>query len=92
MGKITATLTDLATLEGAIDTATCSPGTKATVGTNGIQSDPRGKRFDMVSLHRLVQWRLLRSGKAAEAGGVFDFTSEDNEAGAFRGAFGADKN
>ena len=30
--------------------------------------------------------------KAAEAGGIFDFASEDNEAGAFRGAFGGDKN
>ena len=29
--------------------------------------------------------------KAAEAGGVFDFTSEDAEAGAFRGAFGGDR-
>ena len=26
--------------------------------------------------------------KAKEAGGVFDYNSEDNEAGAFRGAFG----
>ena len=26
--------------------------------------------------------------KGAEAGGVFDFASEDNEGGAFRGAFG----
>ena len=29
--------------------------------------------------------------KAAEAGGVFDFTSEDAKAGEFRGAFGGDK-
>ena len=29
--------------------------------------------------------------QAAEAGGVFDFTSEDAEAGAFRGAFGGDR-
>ena len=30
--------------------------------------------------------------KAAEAGGIFDFTSEDDAAdGAFRGAFGADR-
>ena len=29
--------------------------------------------------------------KAAEAGGVFDFTSEAAEDGAFRGAFGADR-
>ena len=26
--------------------------------------------------------------KAKEAGGVFDYSSEDNEDGAFRGAFG----
>ena len=29
--------------------------------------------------------------KAAEAGGVFHFTSEDNEDGAFAGAFGGDR-
>ena len=29
--------------------------------------------------------------KAAEAGGVFAFTSEDQEAGEFSGAFGADR-
>ena len=31
--------------------------------------------------------------KAAEAGGIFDFASDDgnNEGGAFRGAFGADR-
>ena len=29
--------------------------------------------------------------RAAEAGGIFDFTSEDEEAGAFRGAFGGEK-
>ena len=29
--------------------------------------------------------------KAAEAGGVFAFTSEDQEAGEFSGAFGANK-
>ena len=29
--------------------------------------------------------------QAAEAGGVFDFTSEDTEGGEFRGAFGGDR-
>ena len=81
---ITATLTGLATLEGAIDTNTFS-GTKATVGTNMYNLDSTGKFMGSFS-------GGFYGSKAAEAGGVFDFTSEDNEAGAFRGAFGADRN
>ena len=80
---ITATLTGLATLEGAIDTNTFS-GTKATVGTNMYNLDSTGKFMGSFS-------GGFYGSKAAEAGGVFDFTSEDNEAGAFRGAFGADR-
>ena len=83
---ITATLTGLATLEGAIDTNTFS-GTKATVGAgagNMYNLDSTGKFMGSFS-------GGFYGAKAGEAGGVFGFTSEDNEAGAFRGAFGADR-
>ena len=86
---IKATLMGLATLEGAIDTNTFS-GTKATA----MAGDPHGLDSD-------GKFTGSFSGgfygtKAAEAGGVFDFASDDdddgaNEGGAFRGAFGADR-
>ena len=81
---IEATLAGLATLEGTVDTNTFS-GTKATV----MAEDPHGLDSD-------GKFTGSFSGgfygtKAAEAGGVFDFTSEDAEAGAFRGAFGGDR-
>ena len=76
-------LDGLAKLDGTIDTNTFA-GTKATVGTNS---------------HRLTAAGMFKGSfsggfygaKAAEAGGVFDFTSEDAEDGAFRGAFGGDR-
>ena len=81
---ITATLTGLATLEGAIDTNTFS-GTKATVGADNMYNlDSTGKFTGSFS-------GGFYGKQAAEAGGIFDFTSEDAEAGAFRGAFGGDK-
>ena len=84
MGKITATLTDLATLTGDIAGNTFS-GTKATV----IATNPH-------SLTATADFTGEFGGgfygaKAAEAGGVFDFTSTGAKAGEFRGAFGADK-
>ena len=83
MGEITATLTDLATLEGAIDTNTFS-GTKASgiSATHGLDAD--GKFTGSFS-------GGFYGAKAAEAGGIFAFTSEDAEHGAFHGAFGGDK-
>ena len=83
MGEITATLTDLATLEGAIDTNTFS-GTKASgiSATNGLDAD--GKFTGSFS-------GGFYGAKAAEAGGVFAFTSEEAEHGAFRGAFGGNR-
>ena len=81
---IKATLMGLATLEGAIDTNEFS-GTKATVMDNdplGLDSD--GKFTGSFS-------GTFYGAKAAEAGGVFDFASEDLEDGAFRGAFGGDR-
>ena len=76
-------LTGLAMLEGTVDTNTFS-GTTAKVGENdhGLTED--------------AKFTGLFSGgfygkQAAEAGGIFDFTSEDAEDGAFRGAFGGDR-
>ena len=81
---ITATLDGLATLEGDIDTNTFS-GTKATVGSdNGHRLDSDGEFTGSFS-------GGFYGTKAAEAGGVFAFTSEDKEAGEFSGAFGADR-
>ena len=81
---IKATLGGLATLEGAIDTNTFS-GTKATVvaNTHGLDSDGTFTGSFSGGFY---------GSKAAEAGGVFDFTSEAAEDGAFRGAFGGDRN
>ena len=85
MGEITATLVGLAKLDGTIDTNTFS-GTKATVTSDSLDSD--GKFTGSFS-------GGFYGTKAAEAGGVFDFASDDddgaNEGGAFRGAFGADR-
>ena len=85
-GKATikATLNELATLEGTIDTNTFS-GTKATgiADTHGLDSDGTFTGSFSGGFY---------GSKAAEAGGVFDFTSEAAEAGAFRGAFGGDRN
>ena len=81
---IKATLNNLATLEGDIATNMFS-GTKATVmetNRHGLDSD--GKFTGSFS-------GGFYGAKAAEAGGVFDFASEDLEDGAFRGAFGGDR-
>ena len=84
MGEITATLETLATLTGDISGNTFS-GTKATVESgNGHGLDSEGKFTGSFS-------GGFYGTKAAEAGGVFDFTSEDKEAGEFLGAFGADR-
>ena len=81
---IKAALTGLATLEGAIDTNTFS-GTKATA----MAGDPHGLDSDGEFTGSFSGG--FYGAKAAEAGGVFDFTSEDAEDGAFRGAFGGDR-
>ena len=81
---IKAALTGLATLEGAIDTNMFS-GTKATA----MAGDPHGLDSDGKFTGSFSGG--FYGAKAAEAGGVFDFTSEDAEDGAFRGAFGGDR-
>ena len=80
---IKAVLDDLATLEGAIAGNTFS-GTKATVGTNGNSLTPAAAFTGSFG-------GGFYGASAAEAGGVFDFTSKELKAGAFRGAFGGDK-
>ncbi|MDE0174792.1 MAG: transferrin-binding protein-like solute binding protein [Defluviicoccus sp.] len=74
-------LTGLAMLEGDISGGTFS-GTKATVAADNTQSLTGGEDFTGSFSGAFF------GATASEAGGVFDFESEDNEAGAFRGAFG----
>ena len=84
--EITATLTGLATLEGDI-------------AANDVLRAPRQRVITMVTHDGLDSGGKFMGSfsggfygaKAAEAGGVFDFASEDAEAGAFRGAFGGDR-
>ena len=79
---IKAALDELATLEGAIAGNTFS-GTKAATITHdnlGVPADFTGSFSGG-----------FYGAAAAEAGGVFDFTSKELKAGAFRGAFGGVK-
>ena len=86
------TLTGLATLEGDISGNTFS-GTKAAV------HDTDAAEMGVQNASRLAPDAKLEGSfsggffgtLAAEAGGVFDFWTEDNEDGAFRGAFGGVK-
>ena len=80
---INVNLTGLAKLEGTVDTNTFA-GTKATVGANEHSLTEDAKFTGSFS-------GGFYGKQAAEAGGIFDFTSEDAEAGAFRGAFGGKK-
>ena len=79
-GTITATLATLATLKGEIT-------------GNAFTGEDASSINDM-TLDSSADFEGSFSGgfygtKAAEAAGVFDFETEDNEGGAFRGAFGA---
>ena len=83
-GEITAALTGLATLSGDI--------------TGNTFLGDEASKITHTSLDNEADFEGSFSGgfygaKAAEAGGVFDFASDDgnNEGGAFRGAFGADR-
>ena len=81
-GEITARLTGLATLEGSIDAATFS-GTRAAVAVGNRHGLASGGTFT-------GEFRGgFHGAGAAEAGGIFDFTSKGGKAGEFRGAFGA---
>ena len=80
-GEITATLTGLAKLSGDI-TGNKFSGTKASATHSSLNSE--GKFSGSFS-------GGFYGTKAAEAAGIFDFTSEDAEDGEFRGTFGADR-
>ena len=84
-GTITANLTNLATLKGAISGDTFS-GEKASAisNMNGLDDEADFEGSFSGGFYGI---------KAAEAGGIFNFASMDgnNEGGAFRGAFGADR-
>lgn len=82
-GEITADLVGLAKLEGSI-TKNSFSGEKATVGTNSHGLTSGGTFNGMFN-------GMFYGDEAAEAGGVFDFTSKDMAAGAFTGAFGGAK-
>ena len=90
-GEVGVVLMGLASLEGAIDGNTFS-GTKAALAAAG---DAR----DMLDADAEFEGNFSGAffgNLAAEAGGVFDFASDEdndgaNEGGAFRGAFGADQ-
>ena len=77
-GDITATLMDLATLTGSIAGNSFS-GSKAVATGGGLDAAADFEGSFSGGFY---------GAKGAEAGGVFDFASEDNEGGAFRGAFG----
>ena len=81
--EITVDLVGLADLEGDIDGNTFS-GTEATV------DDGPGGLTDGADFTGTFNGAFF-GAQAAEAGGVFNFASEDNEDGAFAGAFGGDR-
>ena len=83
-GEITATLMGLATLEGEISGNVFSGDEAEVMDGNPHGLDTEGKFTGYVA-------GGFYGDAAAEAGGVFDFTSEDQEAGEFQGAFGGDK-
>lgn len=81
-GSITATLSELATLKGDITGNTFS-GTDASATGGGL--DVEGDFTGSFS-------GGFYGTKADETAGVFDFASDGNKAGAFRGAFGGQRN
>ena len=88
---VTVTLTGLASLEGDIDGNMFS-GTKVTLlDADATTADVVDPAFGLGGASS--DFTGTFSGgffgpRAAEAGGVFDYSSEDNEEGAFRGSFG----
>ena len=82
-GMITATLTNLATLKGDISGNTFS-GDKAS-GLSGMHG------LDTEAAFTGEFTGGFYGEKAAETAGVFDFSSKNNEGGAFIGAFGGAK-
>ena len=87
-GEVGVMLMGLASLEGAI-VGNAFSGTEAALATAGEARDMLDAEAKFVGNFSGAFFGNL----AAEAGGVFDFASDDgnNEGGAFRGAFGADQ-
>ena len=81
--EVDITLTGLATLEGDIDGNTFSGDGEAT----SVAATPLGGLTASADFDGSVQGAFFGT-LGAEAGGVFDYSSDDNEDGAFRGAFG----
>ena len=79
-GEITATLTSLATLSGDISGNTFSGEGLSDIEHGSLSSDDEDYEGS-------VSGGFFGTG-AAEAGGVFSFTSDDMEEGGFSGAFG----
>ena len=89
-GDFTAVLTGLATLTGDIDGNTFS-GDEAKLLNDAAET---GEAADLLGADGKFTGSFsggFYGAKAVEAGGVFDFTSDDAEDGAFRGAFGGKK-
>ena len=87
MGDVDITLTDLATLEGTIIDGNTFSGSKApTIAAAAADIENGG--LDVAGKFTGSLSGAFFGPKAKEAGGVFDYSSEDNEDGAFRGAFG----
>ena len=90
-GDVDVMLTGLASLEGTIDGNTFS-GTEAALLGTAMTDEPA----DLLDAEAEFEGNFSGAffgNLGAEAGGVFDFASDDdnNEGGAFRGAFGADQ-
>ena len=83
-GDITATLDGLATLTGDISGNTFSGDAAEVPADNGFNLTAGDDYTGTFS-------GGFYGTKAAEAGGVFDFASDDDDGGAFRGAFGGQK-
>ena len=87
MGDVDVTLTGLATLEGTIMDGNTFSGSKApTIAAAAADAENGG--LDVAGKFAGSFSGAFFGPKAKEAGGVFDYSSEDNEDGAFRGAFG----
>ena len=91
-GDVGVTLTGLASLEGKIDGNRFS-GTEAALLNDANLQDEAADMLDAEAEFEGNFSGAFFGNLAAEAGGVFDFASDDgnNEGGAFRGAFGADQ-
>ena len=82
--ELTVGLTGLAMLKGTLDGSTFSGDADATDISGDFGLNASGDFEGSFS-------GAFYGSKAAELGGIFDYSSDDMEEGAFRGAFGGDK-